>query len=856
MKSYTRLQYNFLSDVRNGLTISTEDLMLKTQKQETCSVPCGRINAFFRTWLIYSCKGRCCPYSKKCSNNSYTPKTLTTIEFAFYTLLGADYTDATIRNIIRRLNRIRHIITDEGNNFESIYNDYTDKDGNVFKAILSKNENSFIKIQYKRIFDFYNEIFYHSNQELTETFVNEIKTAVLFYDQIDKNKGNVTDYVTREFFFSNNDLIYIRSKALVAFYELLWRFFDMIDIDLYKGHSIPDSDYITNFFYTEKVFVTQDFIFILLNNHKNLVVYDINDKMKSLTENDKTYYQGQRLEYLNKIRGIYLLKFDKKITEITEDHYNALIKLEDGSYLINGSNLNHKIDSSDSEVYFFFHKFAISSIHEIIVKNIITKNFVIQQNSSGKIYVHGDPIEDSGFYASSLKEISDGIRVYEPETVHEDFYISENEKYIYTSNIKENDDSIHMCDDGSFISFNENVLEIVSNNNEEKTSLTIAPNEGKSLEIIKLISLRKDGLLVECSETDGENKEYRYFTYGDNSESRLGYLYNEETLEEDKNKLHEITNDILIDENNEINKSLRIEKVISYSKRVLILNSGNVLTASGKNDGFFCEATPNNEEENNYNKFTRIVSNSDITPIYDICATTDKSDKPVVLLYNNYRVYAFGSVYFRGFKNGGGYLEKDSDVILKNSDTSLYRITGPNCFSLFCTQRGMYSENPAFDLVSNAFANVSSESKIGDFNCEKVKETLNYMKDIIIREENYDSFDIKIRNIEDTSDYIRNLRTNPISGKISNYKTEDFSNYITNRYLLKEYINSIDYSYFAMFMNLIVMMAESKNYLRLIEVNEKGTMSKSEFEIMMRDINCELPYDKEDRINGYTKTIS
>lgn len=862
MKSYTRLSYNFLSDVGGGMQLSTEEILKMTKKQETCQIPCGKINAFFRTWLIYSCKGRCCPYSnKKCSSNDL-PKSLTPIEFAFYSILGADYTDSTIRNVIRRLNRIRHIIKEEDNDFSSVYKDFTDSEGDIFKAVLSKNDNRNIQLQYQNIFNYYNQIIEKTNQELVDKFVEEMKSIISTYDSIDKFKNNVTDYVTKEFFFSNNDLIHLRTKALVIFYELSFRFFDIINIDIYKGNAVPDSKYITNFFYTEKVFETQDFIFILLNDHKNLVVYDINGKLRNEFPKSGNEYENQRLIELNRIRGIYLLRMDKKITSISQDHYNSIIKLEDGTYLINGTNFNHKIDSTENEWYFFYHKFNVIDSHDIIIKTVITKNFVIQFTSSGIVYFHGDNTDQTLAFNTSNSELVDyNVYIYDKENKHEDFFISENDKYLYAPTIKENDDSIVVTNQEKLITFDENELQLLDLSTLEKLdSILIEASPNKSLEIEKIIPLRNDAVLIECKETDGEKLWYRYFTYGSNTYSRLGYELNEDPVEAEleERDIHEITNDILINQNNEVDRTLRVEKVISYSKRILILNSGNVITASGENDGFFCEipTKDSNEEDVVLKKFTRIVTNEDMTPIYDMVANADHSEKPIVLLYNNYRVYAFGSEYYRGFKNGGGFIENDISVVTKEADESLYRKTGPNMWSLFCTQRAMYSENPVFDIISNAFYSVSKESKISDFNCEKIKDTLNYLKDIIVSESDYESFDIKIRNIEDTSDYIRKLGTNPISGKISTYKTEDFSNYITNRYLLKEYINSLDYSYFAMLFNLIIMLAESKNYLRLIEVNEKGTMSKSEFEYSLKDINCDLPFDKEERINGYTKTIS
>ena len=161
--------------------------------------------------------------------------------------------------------------------------------------------------------------------------------------------------------------------------------------------------------------------------------------------------------------------------------------------------------------------------HDIIIKTVITKNFVIQFTSSGIVYFHGDNTDQTLAFNTSNSELVDyNVYIYDKENKHEDFFISENDKYLYAPTIKENDDSIVVTNQEKLITFDENELQLLDLSTLEKLdSILIEASPNKSLEIEKIIPLRNDAVLIECKETDGEKLWYRYFTYGSNTYSRI-----------------------------------------------------------------------------------------------------------------------------------------------------------------------------------------------------------------------------------------------------------------------------------------------------------------------------------------------
>ena len=599
------------------------------------------------------------------------------------------------------------------------------------------------------------------------------------------------------------------------------------------------------FFYPEKVFISNDIIYIILKDRKSILVYDILGKIKNLSKND--IFEDKLFLTINNLRKIYLYRFEKEITSVYSDVYNTIFEFKDHSFKINGSNFNNKIDSKENPEYFFFKDFETGDFSKI-VKTKISKHFIIQLKENGTIYIHGNIVDNKYFTNENTVETeNNGIRQFldDQENPIKYFYLSENEKYFLID--KDHEICKTLIDDfGNKYTFEDNVLKIedIENNIE---LITITPkNDNQIVRVHKIIPIRNNSFILECEETDGEKKNYRYFIYGDNTDSRLGYKFEEN----EPKKLFEITDDICIDRKGNIDRNIRINKILSYTKRIIILNSNNVVLAAGRNSGYFCDI-PNSSNENFIlEKYTKIVNNEDIDPIFDIVSNNDHNEKPILLIHNKHRVYCFGSISYRGFKNGGGYIEENEVVESKNNNESIYK-TLSSSLSLFCTQRCIYSQNVIFDVLAYNLSRITSNTSVDYFDYNRLKDTILYLKEISVKENMYDAFDIKLNNFSNTSDIVRDLNRKTISGKLSNLKSQDLSNYLTSRYMIEDFSEDKEYSYFGIFLNYLVMMIECKKYVKLEEVNERGNLSSLQFEENLNDINKELPFDKEDRINGY-----
>ena len=166
--------------------------------------------------------------------------------------------------------------------------------------------------------------------------------------------------------------------------------------------------YINTFFYPEKIFFSNEIMYIILHNKKSILIYDLNNKIPFMS--DDLIITNDNLITIDELRGIYLYNFDTKIKSIYESQENVIIEFEDGSYRINGTNNNHKIDNTNNLQYFIFKDYNPGD-YEKIIKTYISKKYIIQLKENGKIYIHGD-IDDCRFIYFIMADADSICRIF------------------------------------------------------------------------------------------------------------------------------------------------------------------------------------------------------------------------------------------------------------------------------------------------------------------------------------------------------------------------------------------------------------------------------------------------------------
>ena len=862
---------------------------------------------------------------KNIIRNAELPPSLTPIIYSLYSIIGIDYTKRTVYNLVRKLDRFRYTIQYEENPvFENVMEDIIDEKYKVrIKKVVSKKEPAQRIRMYKEMYKYYTSIIDLSNDQLNEKFRYVIEALTEEYNELDTTSKSTDLFSDKELFITGNNMSNVRGKAFIIFYELMYRLFNIIDLSAYVN-KIPDKTYVSKFFNIEYITLSNGLVYILLKNCKNFLVFDLEKKIKSITEVntiEEGSYQYHTIKLINKVRGIYMFSFGSPIVKIKYNEDNMILFLEDENILVNGSNANGKILDNDTTEYIKFRSLTnkYRENGSEINKMKITPNYIVSLYKTGVIHINGKPHSDLIFNENNTIKINSNYLVYKninklnKQVIFSDFYISEGEnvmityssdKRIYFSNYNtENsvldfvalDDLIDITD--VFLLNAETSLEpetpIECYNNGEIYNVTLDADisslrqiilNDKALIFVKgskifikgsyadivnstyLIDLKTEegfyinkvfecvdsGMIIESiKKNEDETYSFRYHSFGKNNYGRNG---NETT---DLINLYDISDDVCVDSIGTVDYSIRIIKFVSDVNRTMILNSSNVVLGAGLNGGYFCELSnpievedgqlPIPDIDNIERKFVKLLQTGDINNIADLIVNKEVDGKKViVILPNMYRAYVYGSYYYLGFKTGGGYAVSDLIVETKEREEGLLnKVTNVNTISLFCSQNCIYTSNPFFDLASNALMN-SDPLKVNsnELNINQLTKSLLYMGSSII-DYKYNSFVKKASLMEDTSDYIRN-KSASISNKTSDYILENVFNFIINRSLIMEYSYIDTYSYIAAFLNYLAMMGENFSTIRF-KISDPRTFVKCIEE--SNDVNSELPYDKENRIN-------
>ena len=599
------------------------------------------------------------------------------ISNAFEQIFGKKYFNNIFQYIIPRLVRFRHILKCENSpSFDLSFKDYVENNTIILPKVLSKNDEFTILNTYKRIFIYYSKIINGSTKNLLDQFDSIVKENTNHYLEINSFKPGVFPFIEENTFY-NNAYLDIKEKALVSFFELICRFFDIIDIDVYSNIT-PTSQYVDGFFKIQKAIVSNDILYIFLHDSKNVLVYDFENKLalENIDPNENVKYT-----IIDNTRHIYSISFSSKIKNMVYTQDNLILFLANGAKLINGSNENHKITIDDSPYYAHFIDFNYSSSLSINFIKIYKKHIYLMDSKS-IIRIYGDPQNNNPLFENAT-HISDNIYKNTNYKNNSDFSLSENEENI----ILLSDESI-----GKNFAFNDFDIEVVDDkiitltkHDENHTVLTfdVSSSNIANSTLSNIFRLTNDALILEYK--DNNSNSYYYYILGNtNTDNRLGYSSdNFENKDDELSELHDITEFIQTNKDGEIDNSVRIKEIETFENKTLILMDNGLLFGSGKNDGYFVAVANNssNELENTeiLNEFT-ILNPSSISSKIDGITTTKNTDKSLVFLYNELYGYGFGSYFFLGMRNGSSFRNTDAEVIERFEDQS---ITGSLLLTLF-----------------------------------------------------------------------------------------------------------------------------------------------------------------------------
>ena len=630
----------------------------------------------------------------------------------------------------------------------------------------------------------------------------------------------------------------IKEKALVSFFELICRFFDIIDINVYSNIT-PTSQYVDGFFKIQKAIVSNDILYIFLHDSKNVLVYDFENKLalENIDPNENVKYT-----VIDNTRHIYSISFSSKIKNMVYTQDNLILFLANGVKLINGSNENHKITTDDSPYYAHFIDFNyFSSLSINFIK--IYKKHIYLMDSKSIIRIYGDPQNNNPLFENAT-HISDNIYKNTNYKNNSDFSLSENEENI----ILLSDESI-----GKKFAFNDFDIEVVDDkiitltkHDENHTVLTfdVSSSNIANSTLSNIFRLTNDALILEYK--DKNSNSYYYYILGNtNTNNRLGYSSdNFENKDDELSELHDITEFIQVNKNGEIDNSVRIKEIETFENRTLILMDNGLLFGSGKNDGYFVAVANNssNELENTeiLNEFT-ILNPSSISSKIDGITTTKNTDKSLVFLYNELYGYGFGSYFFLGMRNGSSFRNTDAEVIERFEDQSINHKTGPDFYSYFCTKNCIYFINPIFDLIAHFY--LSSESFEND-SIAHVISSLLFLRDMSITY-NEEAYNHIVNNLTILSD-----EDNPVFANMNHHIYNNIQNYLMHDAMLLMYSNDEEkYNAVSKFINLIGLMSENFSAMKTkkCKIND---VPFDEFVRSINDINRKSNFNSEDNRNG------
>ena len=787
-----------------------------------------RINEFLNTWFIFSCNNANCRKYKPRENMYLMTGENNVLTNAFKQIFGKKYFENLFQFIIPRLLRFRHILKCEENpSFDLSYKNCMENNVIVLPKVLSKTDESLIQSTYKQMYNYYSKIINVSSKNLLDEFDEIIKKDTEQYLEMNSFKPGVFPFIEENTFYNGNYKD-IKEKALVIIFEIMCRFFDIIDIDVYTN-TIPTTQYVDGFFRIQKAVVSNDILYIFLHDSKNVLIYDFKDKLS----NEEFANEKVKYTIVDKVRHIYTISFSSKIKNMVYTQDNIILFLSDGLKLINGLNENKKINNSDKEEYAHFINFETHS-NSLINFVKIYKKHIYTIDAKNIITIYGLPQEGNPLFTNATS-IFDNIYKNTSYKNNANFSLSENETNLIPL---PTEDRI-----GKQIAFNNFDIEINDENtiiklikhDEDHTVLTydVSTTTIFNSRLSNIFALTNDALILEY--TDLLTNEYSYYILGNtNTENRLGYSSNNfESKEDELKELHEIGSFIQKDKYNFIDRSARIKEVETFENRTIILMDNGLIYGSGKNDGYFISLANGNEDNINnvevLDEFTLLNPSNIDTKITGITATRT-TEKSLVLIYNEFYGYGFGSYYFLGMKNGSSFRNSDEEVIEKFNDNTNNNKTDPNFYSYFCTKNCIYFINPIFDLMSHFY--LSSE-KLENDSIAHVISSLLFLKDMSIayNEEAYVHIVNNLTILSDVDDSL--FASMNLNHKIYN----NIQNYLMHDAMLLMYDDDEDkYNTVSKFINLSGLMCENFSAMKTKKC-KIGDMTFDDFIKSINDIN-------------------
>jgi len=799
-----------------------------------------RIKEFLNTWFIFGYRNECCQNYVSKEDIYLTKNNYNVVEHSFYQIFGDKYTNNTLSYIVTRLNRFRHIFKCEKNpQFESAFED-CNMSGNIYKKVLSKKDPQYLLSKYKSIYKFYLTIHLNTNEDLMKMFDNIISDISQSYIENNSFENKILPFIEESIFYNNSLYDELREKLLVISYELICRFYESIDIDVYSNIG-PTSQYVNGFYKIQKAVISNDILYIFLRDSKNVLVYDFEDKLAF----ESNTCESQKYTYIDKTRHIYLLSFETNITNMIYNQTNMMIFLSNGKILINGKNNNHQINDSSKETYSKFVSFNFYDISRI--SNVkIYKNHIYIIDKSNNIYIYGDVKNGNAFVDFNLIQVGKSIYKDQDHTNYNNFTLSEDEtKLIFTNEI----------DNTAYKTFAFNSFSVkISEDDIGAIFTNLLTNETldydfshSNFKISNVIRLNGDSFIFEFQNKEKLNEfSYSIFGLDENKSYKFGYEEEETNIWDALHFEHSMDEIIQTNSNGEVDKTIRIKHIESFDDKTIIMMSNGYIYASGKNDGYFITKNNYSEIEVKYDDletFERIDNKWDGST-FNSFVVTRNTDKSLVFAYNENNGVGFGSYYFLGMKNGSGYRFNNTEVKEKFEDNSLNGKTHKHFYSYFCTNNCIYYTTPFYDLISHFFL---TNIEYSNSSIDHVIKSLLYLKDMSVNynEEAYDHMVNNLTILSNGSEQPSFLTSNQTIVLFSNLQ-----NFTMHDSMLLIYSKDEEkYNCVSKFINMIGLMSENFSAMK-IKKTKIGQMDYDLFIKSLNDINVKSSIDLEEKING------
>lgn len=836
----------FLFSEYSGPSYDTYTLDKKI-KSDITNMYEDRIKEFLNTWFIFSCKCNCC--NKKTNETPSTNITKSITENTFMNIFGSKYYDNTLQFIIPRLLRFRHILKIESNpNYELSYSDYVKDSKILMKKVLSKTDDFLIRTRYKEIYMFYNTIIDNSNEELMNLLDDIVRRNVSKYIDTHSYEDGILPVIESSMFYNNSSYDSIREKALVIFFEIVCRFFDNINVDIYYSKENPTKQFLDGFFKIQKVININNIFYFFLRDSKSVLVYDLEDKLSSSVDSDHIY-KGQKYTCVDNVRHIYLLSFDSKIVSMVYSDLNALLFLENGSIIANGNNANCQLvyDKELTNAVKFIN-FAVSSVKEISYVKIFNDHIIIK-NDKNELFIHGiiDNTTNNELYNSSTY-VKPGIYFNDHYKDKPFFSMSENESNIYFYDSEEVGRMYAFDNMNVFISDNSIIIDnckVPENNLVLNHTIVELPDAPENYEINNFFKLKNDAFIVEIStisnETTGEKEYHSYYVNLHNGSNNLPLLesgFYTENVNEELGTVSYVINSgkiALLDNNANLQVS-EIQQIISRDNKTIILYKNGVIAACGTNEGHFLSYPYDLEK---FQIISSELPNKDY--IYTGIEISKGSSKSLTLIYREDEALGYGGYHFLGMKYGSTFRNTDEEVKLHYVDTEIDGITNNKFYSYFCTKNCLFFINPIFDLIATGLLGYINykDDAIG-----KVIGSLLYMKDMSVTY-NEDAYEHIINNLTLETD------DNPINSHHASQKLHaNLQNFLNHDSVLLMYgYDDAKYNTVSKFINLIGLIAENFMAMKTTRCSLES-MDFDDFVFSIEDINRKSIYKGEEKEYG------